>query len=231
MSQAIREAVEQHGERASREEIRRYIDQKYPDKWQWSTLTAHLYGCSVNNPKAYIHHPHTPKFLFRHEDGRFQVYDPKVHGEITATAALEEEPETAEEAYEVSLSLERDLEEHLAKDLSTLERGLVLVDRQYKTGVGFVDILARDADGTPVVIEIKAGEARDSAVGQVTRYMGWTKQQGSIGSGRVRGILVANGFSEGAQYSASIVPNLALLRFHIKFQFERVSSSANGGLR
>ena len=40
------------------------------------------------------------------------------------------------------------------------------------------------------MIELKVGEAKDSAIGQIARYMGWHQQQEAAGT--VRGILVAS---------------------------------------
>ena len=61
----------------------------------------------------------------------------------------------------------------MVNNLDAIERGLALVGRQVHTEVGRIDILAQDAAGTPVVIEIKVGEAKDSAIGQIARYLGW----------------------------------------------------------
>jgi hypothetical protein len=34
----------------------------------------------VNNPKAYTHHPHAERFLYRNIDGSLEFYDDKIHG-------------------------------------------------------------------------------------------------------------------------------------------------------
>jgi hypothetical protein len=225
MAEALREAVEHFGGRATRDQIRNYLDETYPNQWKPGTLTAHLYGCAVNNPKAFTHHPSLPKFLFRLDADTFEMYDPKKHGEILPAAAQDHddmEP-TAEEAVEVSVSLERDLEEYLSMSLPTLEPKLELVERQYKTGVGIIDILAKDRNGDPVVIEIKAGEARDPAIGQISGYLAWLGKNRPFGA-RVRGMLIAAGFSERAKYASESVANLRLLRFIVKFEFESIAA-------
>ena len=220
MSEAIQEALKARGGKASREQIRDYVAQKYPDEWQPTTLTAHLYACAVNNPKAYVHHPFLKKFLFRREDGSFEIYNPEIHGE-NVWIPPEDDESVQEEYHEASLSLERDLEEYLSKNLGSLLHGLTLVERQSKTDVGFIDILAKDKDSNLVVIEIKVGEAKDAAVGQVTRYIGWVMKHRTQGKG-VKGLLIASDFSEGTKYSASALPGLQLVRFKIRFEFENV---------
>ena len=39
--------------------MKQYVEFRYQGKWQPTTLTAHLYSCAINNPKAHAHHPHT----------------------------------------------------------------------------------------------------------------------------------------------------------------------------
>ena len=129
--------------------------------------------------------------------------------------------EEAAQAVEASISLERDIEDQLVHQLDALEEGLTFVGRQVKCDVGRVDIAGRGADGATVVVELKVGEAKDSAIGQIARYMGWHQQQ--HGAGTVRGILVASDFPEGVQYAALAMPNLALRRYRIQLSFEEAS--------
>ena len=81
-----------------------------------------------------------------------------------------------------------------------------------------MDILARDHDGKTVIIELKVGEAKDSSIGQIARYLGWYGRNEPV-----RGILIASGFPEPLTYAAAAIPNLALKRFQIQFRFESVS--------
>ena len=94
---------------------------------------------------------------------------------------------------------------------------LALVGRQFNTDVGRIDILAQDTAGTRVVIEIKVGEAKDSAIGQVARYLGWfARTEGNA----PRGILIAGEFPEGVRYAATAIPALTLLIYKVHFSFE-----------
>ena len=218
MSEAIREAFEQHPGPLSREDLRQFINDHYTGTWQAATFTAHLYACAINNPKAYVHHPHSQRFLYKNADGTFELYDEKRHGpNVWAPNQAEDQSEEAAQAVEASISLERDLEDQLVRQLDALEPGLEFENRQVPCDVGRVDIVGRGADGATVVVELKVGEAKDSAIGQIARYLGWYRQQGSA---TVRGILVASDFPEGVQYAATAVPGLALRRCRIKLSLE-----------
>ena len=217
MSQAIKEAFGESGGTLSREAIKQSVESRYSGKWQPTTLSAHLYACAINNPKAYIHHPHSERFLYKKADGTFELYEEKAHGpNIWVPNEAEEVSEEAEQTIEASISLERDIEDQLVHQLDALEEGLTYVGRQVTCDVGRVDIVGRGADGATVVVELKVGEAKDSDIGQIARYMGWHQQ----GAGTIRGILVASDFPEGVQYAARAMPNLTLRRYRIQLAFE-----------
>ena len=131
------------------------------------------------------------------------MYEEKAHGpNLWAPNEAENVSEEAEQAIEASISLERDIEDQLVHQLDALEEGLTFVGRQVKCDVGRVDIVSRGADGSTVVVELKVGEAKDSAIGQIARYMGWHQQH--QGAGTVRGILVASDFPEGVPLTKAL---------------------------
>jgi RecB family endonuclease NucS len=66
--------------------------------------------------------------------------------------------------------VEAHLQELLAAQIGTLGDGWTLVRREYPTAIGPVDILARDASGSTVAIEIKRRGEIDG-VEQLTRYL------------------------------------------------------------
>ena len=222
MSQAIKEAFGESGGVLSREAIKQSVESRYPGKWQPTTLSAHLYACAINNPKAYVHHPHAERFLYKLADGTFELYEVTKHGENIweTNGDGHHREEMIEQAVEASISLERDIEDQLVHQLDALEEGLTFVGRQVKCDVGRVDIVGRGADGATVVVELKVGEAKDSAIGQIARYIGWQQHQGA---GTVRGILVASDFPEGVQHAALAIPNLALRRYRIQLTFDDAS--------
>jgi endonuclease len=221
MAQAIRAYVQSAGGKVTADQVKRYINAEFPGKWKASTLQAHLYACVVNNPKAYIHHPSAEKFLYRNGDGTFELYSEPVHGPNEWMPPIgDDEVTDVEELAETSISLERDIEDHLVHRLDAIEKGLKLVGRQVSTDVGRIDILAEDQKGFRVVIEVKVGDAKDSAVGQIARYLGWyTKTEGKP----PRGILIASDFPEGVRYAAAAITNLTLIVYRVHFSFDQVA--------
>jgi endonuclease len=219
MGTAIREYVQSVGGKVTSDQIKKAVFAKYPDNWKESTFGAYMYAVAVNNPKAYIHHSFTEKFLFRNPDSTVEIYSEEVHGPNVWTPGNEEtEANDVATLIETSISLESDTETHLVNHLSKIESGLRFVDRQVSTEVGRIDILAEDATGSRVVIEIKVGEAKDAAVGQIARYLGW---YGHKDGKPPRGILIAAEFPEGVRYAANAIQSLSLLAYKVQFSFER----------
>ncbi|MFH0973307.1 MAG: endonuclease NucS [Candidatus Micrarchaeota archaeon] len=81
---------------------------------------------------------------------------------------------------------ERELAKLLAQDLHLIEKGLVPVQEESTLPKGAIDILARDALGHLVVIELKRRDAGLDAATQLARYVAeLRKRKGEV----VRGIL------------------------------------------
>ena len=142
----------------------------------------------------------------------------------TSAYAKEEAGRTSRaiEQYRSIQILERVLEDILEHNLDTLEKGLKLVGRQYPTAVGPIDLLAQDADGLYVVIELKRGRSGDRVVGQVARYISWVTQRLSSGKkARVRGIIVGRDFDK--RFAAAIMQlrKVSSYTFDMKILFER----------
>jgi len=117
-----------------------------------------------------------------------------------------------------TFSMERDLQTALRASISQLEPGLTVIDGGAERTVpsGRIDILARDAAGAFVVIELKAVKAQRDAVAQVLAYMGDLHDEAQ---GRIRGILVAPDFDAKATAAARVVPGLKLIRYSFSFTF------------
>lgn len=66
--------------------------------------------------------------------------------------------------------VEADLQRLLAEQIELLGEGFTLVRREYMTAIGPVDLLARDASGASVAVEVKRRGDIDG-VEQLTRYL------------------------------------------------------------
>jgi endonuclease len=126
-----------------------------------------------------------------------------------------------EESIEASVSLERDLHSYLASWVSEIEAGLTLVENgvEHQTEAGRIDLLARDVNNHLVVVELKAGKAKDSALGQLLGYIGCL----STSEANVRGILVASNFEPRVIFAAKGLPHVKLVRYQLSFTLEEVS--------
>lgn len=118
---------------------------------------------------------------------------------------------------------ERDMQANLRASIADLDPGLTIIDggAEFRVPSGKLDLLARDPDGTRVVIELKAVTAKREAVGQILSYMGDLAVQGD---GQSRGILIAPDFDHGALAAARMVPLLRLIRYRVRFSFSDAES-------
>ncbi len=84
--------------------------------------------------------------------------------------------------------VEAQLQALLAERITVLGHGWTLVRREYPTAVGPVDLLARDADGRTVAVEVKRRGEIDG-VEQLTRYLHLLNRDPLLAP--VRGVLAA----------------------------------------
>lgn len=85
---------------------------------------------------------------------------------------------------------EADMQRALRQQPELLEPGLCVIDHELPTGVGSVDLFARDANGALVVVELKRGRATHEAVHQLARYVRHVRAL-QPDETHVRGLLVA----------------------------------------
>jgi endonuclease len=133
-------------------------------------------------------------------------------------------PAPVEDDLGQRVGLERDMQAALRKDIEQLEEGLVVIDDGAERFVesGRIDITARDASGAIVVIELKAGSARQGAVAQILSYMGDVAVEDP--GQKVRGILIASDFDKKAVAAARMAPGLSLRTYGVRFNFSKVSA-------
>lgn len=107
----------------------------------------------------------------------------------------------------------------LRRTIEQLEQGLEITDDGAERSVssGFIDITAKDANGSTVVVELKTGTAGQRAVAQILSYMGDVAMDEP--DVEVRGILVAGGFDRKSRAAARVVPTLSLREYKVKFEF------------
>ena len=150
-----------------------------------------------------------------------------IHLEVEERKEIEEIEEVGEKKYaaEIPLQFERQLEDFIEANLELIEPNLRLyVDesgnkgRQYPTDVGNIDLLCVRPNGDFVVIELKKGKTSDIVVGQISRYMGWVKQ--NLASEReVYGIIITHEFDEKLIYAVIANDKLSIKYYRIKLEF------------
>jgi len=146
--------------------------------------------------------------------------------------------EADDERPEMGFSLERQLQEFLASNLSAIsvngQRLSVYADAagrdgiEYPSAVGPMDILAVDEKGALYVFELKRANSADKAIGQVARYMGWVRQ--TIGKDHdVFGVIVAKTISENLRYAASVVAGVFLFEYEVEFHLRPAHEIGTSG--
>lgn len=148
--------------------------------------------------------------------GKIELTDLIEKSDLAEEEIIEEQAVT-----EFAISIEKDLQIYLSNRLTEIEEGLTLVSREYKTEAGFIDILCKDKNGSYVIIETKAGKAKDAALGQILGYIGALKESGV--KENIRGILVASDFDNRLFYAAKTVQNVTLTKYNLSFKFDKVS--------
>lgn len=141
----------------------------------------------------------------------------------------ETEPEIEARAS-FEFALEAHLRDFLARNLGEIEPGLRLYQAEGQSGIEFaidggrIDILAVDAAGRLVVIELKLSQGRNKALGQLLYYMGWIDSH--LKKGPCRGIIIASEISEELAIAVSRVSGVALFRYKMNFSVEPAGGSA-----
>ena len=92
---------------------------------------------------------------------------------------------------------EMDMKKAILYRPSLIEGGFTPITSEKEIVTGFVDVFGRDKNGNYVIVEIKRGRATKTAALQLARYTEDLRKGGS----NVRGILVAENVTKGAQRS------------------------------
>ncbi|GGP21880.1 endonuclease NucS [Thermocladium modestius] len=95
------------------------------------------------------------------------------------------------------MGTESDLVAWLVDHPDYIEKGFMVLEREYDTAVGRIDILGRDANGRLVVVEVKRSQAGPDAVNQLLRYVDHLLQRRGE---KPRGVLVSPDISPSAHF-------------------------------
>ncbi|UIP00784.1 endonuclease NucS [Halobaculum sp. CBA1158] len=93
---------------------------------------------------------------------------------------------------------EADLKRRVVADPSVVEPGFEPLATERETEAGPVDVFGRDAEGRPVVVELKRRRVGPDAAGQLARYVRAVEREEPDGTA-VRGILVAPSITDRAR--------------------------------
>ena len=105
------------------------------------------------------------------------------------------------------------------KKYDLIEEEGELISQQFKTDIGFIDILAKDKKTKNyVVIELKKNQTSDDTIGQLLRYMGWIKKNKKDDG--VKGIIVAGQFDTKLDHAKSMIPNSEVLLYEVDFKLK-----------
>ncbi len=236
---AIEEAFHALGGVQRNANVFRWIAARYPNRWEERVLGSYLRSCSVNHPRAIKYHPSRPRFLYNRSVGEFELYDQTKHGvfdkdgyqdgQIPKGFSTVEAFEAAADEFEADseFALEAHLRDYLAKNLGTLEKGLSLWTVQppsveYSVQNRRIDVLAKDASGLPVVIELKLSKSYDRVIGQALLYRGLVSKH--LGEKRVRIILVAGEVSDELKIACGGLNDVQLFEYSLSFQTKSVST-------
>lgn len=222
------------GQVLSRSQVRSWFNTQYP-KIKEGTISAHLLRMSTNAPSR-VHYgvrsSGEDDLLYKLDGSHFRLYDPdtdpqpiykKLQSEPSGEEPEDEPQQQAEFAYE------SDLKNFLAKNLGLLEPGLELYEDEGVTGIEFpvggrfVDVLAVDADGDYVVIELKVSRGYDRVVGQLLRYMAWIEKNQAEPSQKVRGLIVAREISQDLLLAASRLTDVELFEYRLSVSLHKVA--------
>ncbi|MDF2119629.1 endonuclease NucS [Roseiarcaceae bacterium H3SJ34-1] len=119
--------------------------------------------------------------------------------------------------------LEKEMQAAVRRQLDRLEQGLVAADGgvEQHVATGRIDILAKDAKGQFVVIELKAGRCPTGALEQALGYAQSLNDE-RPGIGPIRVILIASEFSDRTRAAAKRISDLQLKTYEFSLQFQEL---------
>ena len=220
-----------------------WFEANYP-KLKASSIRAHLVQSSTNDANR-LHHRLTNSgddLFFKVAPGQYRLYvagsDPAPIREYEPDAEDAVLPDDVEEAPSdntpvsaTEFMLERDLQLYLVANLGCIEPGLKLYEDdgvdglEYEVGNGRrLDILAVDAKGNLVVLELKVSKGYDRVIGQLLRYVNWIRQNLAQPGQSVRGIIVCRRISEDLRLACANISDVELFEYKLSVTVSKVDA-------
>lgn len=229
----------QPGQSFTRQQAIDWFAQHYP-KIRPGTVHCHLIRLSTNAPTRlhYNAKPAEDDVFFQLDGGHFRPYDPghdpaPIYAGSTVPIGKPAIDYDTEAECSTEFAYEADLRNYLAKNLSIIEPGLKLYQDEGITGVEFdvggrrIDILAIDAKGDFVVIELKVSRGYDRVVGQLMRYMAWIRKNQAEPGQQVRGVIVAREISEDLLLACSLLAGVHLFEYELSLKLKAVNAGTS----
>lgn len=125
-----------------------------------------------------------------------------------------------------SFAYEDDLRDYLSDNLQIIEPGLQLWSRDQAVEFPVddsgrrVDILARDASGLPVVIELKVSRGHERTIGQSLYYRSQVKDLFNLPRARI--IIVAREISDELKVAVRDLPDVELFEYRLSMTLRRI---------
>jgi hypothetical protein len=188
-----------------------------------NTLQAQLYRSCVNSKAK----TSAPKILWYEKSNktyRLRLPTDPTNEDQVAIADVESEEEIEFQAGS-TFALEAHLRDYLARNLTILEKGLRLWSDsppsvEYSIDNRRIDILAKDRDGVPVVVELKLSRGHERTLGQALYYRGKLKQVLKVS--RVRIIMVAAEITDELRIASIEVTDVDVFSYRLTMQVQKI---------
>lgn len=141
----------------------------------------------------------------------------------------DEDEEVTILSEEKEFAYENDLRNYLVRNLSIIEKGLKLYEKDGIDGEEFyvpgtsrrIDILALDKNNIFVVIELKVSRGYEKVVGQTLFYQSSIKT--IFKQSKVRAIIIAREISQEIKTATNFLPDVELFEYHLSLTLNKVN--------
>ena len=230
---ALAACFEANKEPLTKAQVLAWIGNNYRDAdFNANTLQAQLYRSCLN---ARSKKSTAPKILWYEKSTK--TYRARLSTDAVADDISEVIDEESDEGIETqsdsTFALEAHLRDYLARNLTILEKGLQLWSStppsvEYQIDSRRIDLLAKDVEGIPVVIELKLSKSYDRVIGQALLYQGLVAAK--LGLQKVRIMLVAGEVSKELKIACARLNDVTLFEYAITMQTKKISSVIEEGI-